>query len=270
MKPDEKVGASTAEALLSVENVAKFYGEVKALRGINLRVHAGEFVALLGPNGAGKSTLLQLLTGLFSPDEGRIRVLGHDISRSATKALAGIGSVFQQQTLDLELSVKANLLYHADLHGLSRRTANERSSEAIAQYGLTPHTITRTLSGGNRRRVELARALLHKPRVLLMDEATVGLDPNTRHDLLKEIVDLKTRENLGVLWTTHLIDEIQYADRLILLDKGKVLYEGTAESLLRSKGSTDLVTTIMSIMNREKVDPDLTRDLSILSPADVK
>ncbi len=242
--------------LLRVANVSKSYGEVKALDGVSLAVRGGEFVALLGPNGAGKSTLLQLLTGLFTPSGGTIEVLGHDMARNATRALAGIGVVFQQQTLDLELSVRANLNYHADLHGLPRAEARQRIDAALAHYGLDGKARTRTLSGGNRRRVELVRALLHAPRVLLMDEATVGLDPSSRHDLLADMVRLKRERGLGILWTTHLIDEVEAADRLVMLDRGRVLYEGTASDLVASERGADLESVVLRLMGRERpADP---------------
>lgn len=242
--------------VLDVRQVAKSYGAIKALGGVDLTVSAGEFVALLGANGAGKTTLLQLLTGLFAPDSGTIRVLGHDLRREAIKALRGIGVVFQQQTLDLELSVRANLRYHADLHGLPRRVASQRIEWALEQFGLTERARNRarTLSGGNRRRLELARALLHRPHVLLMDEATVGLDPASRRDILDEIVRLKSTEPIGVLWTTHLVDEIMRADRLVVLRRGKVVYTGTKEDLLKREGSTDLASTLIGLMGADATE----------------
>lgn len=231
-----------APAVLTVTNVAKAYGPVKALNGVDLMVREGEFVALLGPNGAGKSTLLQLLTGLFSPDQGRIVVLGNDLSRHAIRALAHIGVVFQQPTLDLELSVRANLLFHADLHGLDRRTAKARITDLLDRFSLTERARdrTRTLSGGNRRRVELARALLHRPRLLLMDEATVGLDPASRRDILDDIIRLRDEQGIGILWTTHLVDEVEPANRIVVLNRGKVLFDGTREGLLEREKATEI------------------------------
>lgn len=228
-----------APSLLSVSKVAKSYGKIVALRDVSLSVGEGEFVALLGQNGAGKSTLLQLLTGLFSPDGGSIIVLGHDLQRSAIKALREIGVVFQQPTLDLELSVSANLLFHTDLHGIDRKTARARIKEALAQFGLAERAGDRAkaLSGGNRRRVELARALLHEPRVLFMDEATVGLDPGSRRDLVAHIQRLKRERKLGILWTTHLVDEAEQADRLFVLHRGQLLYDGTPAGLVQREGA---------------------------------
>ncbi|MFO1185410.1 MAG: ABC transporter ATP-binding protein [Bauldia sp.] len=232
----------SSSVLLSISNVAKSYGKTQALRGVSLSVGEGEFVALLGQNGAGKSTLLQLLTGLFSPDSGSIFVLGHDLQRSAIKALREIGVVFQQPTLDLELTVSANLLFHTDLHGIDRRTAKSRISEALTQFGLAERAGDRVkaLSGGNRRRVELARALLHEPRVLFMDEATVGLDPGSRRDLVAHIQRLKREKKLGILWTTHLVDEAEQADRLFVLHRGQLLYDGTPANFVNREGTKNL------------------------------
>src|SRR5262249_61557770 len=155
----------------------KTYGPVRAVDGVNLLAKSGEFVALLGPNGAGKTTLFQLLSGLFAADSGRIEVMGHDMARDPVPALARLGIVFQQPTLDLELTVTANLLFHAGLHGIAREVAQPRIERELSRLGLAAraHDKAAQLSGGNRRRIELARALLHEPRLLLMDEPTVGL-----------------------------------------------------------------------------------------------
>lgn len=222
-------------AVLSVDGLRKSYGSFLALDGVAFEMYVGQFVALLGPNGAGKSTLLQLLTGLFAPDAGTISILGLDIRTHLTEGLAKLGVVFQQPTLDLELTVEANLRYHADLHGLPRSLARKRIEELLKRFDLIDrrHDRARTLSGGNRRRVELARSLLHEPSLLLMDEATVGLDPASRKDILNRILQMRKDGKLGVLWTTHLVDEVEEADRVIVLNRGRVLFQGTPAELRR-------------------------------------
>ncbi len=226
-----------APALL-LDNVVKTYGSIRALDGVSLRASAGEFIALLGPNGAGKTTLFQLLSGLYVPDSGRIEIVGQDMLRHPVPALAMLGIVFQQPTLDLELSVTGNLLFHAGLHGIPRAIARKRIENELARLGLAEraHDKTVQLSGGNRRRVELARALLHDPRVLLMDEPTVGLDPASRSDLLKLILSLRTDRSVAVLWATHLCDEVSGADRVIVLHRGKVLADTTPGRLVADCG----------------------------------
>ncbi|HYM02705.1 MAG TPA: ABC transporter ATP-binding protein [Stellaceae bacterium] len=240
---------STRQPALLVEDVEKRYGPVKALDGVSLSVGAAEFVALLGLNGAGKTTLFQLLSGLFVADAGNIVIHGHDIRRDPVPALAGIGIVFQQPTLDLDLSVRANLRFHAGLHGLPRAEQRSRIAAAMERMGLSDNEDrkTRELSGGNRRRVELARALLHEPRLLLMDEPTVGLDPATRRDLLDHVLRLKTERGMGILWATHLIDEAESADRVVVLHRGKVLRSGRPRTLTEEAGAAKLADAFMTM-----------------------
>ena len=218
--------------LLQARDLHKFYAGKPALQGVSLQLFPGEMVALLGPNGSGKSTLMQLLTGLFSPDSGHIEVLGFNMRTHASRALAGLGVVFQQTALDLDLSVQANLLFHTDLHGLPRRIARDRIAEALAGMALDGEAgaVVRSLSGGTRRKVELVRALLHRPRVLLMDEATVGLDPGSRQQLLATVRKLVTEHQVAVLWATHLMEEIEVADRLVFLQGGTVRFDGTSDT----------------------------------------
>ena len=218
--------------LLEARAVRKAYGARPALEGVDLAVHAGEFVALLGPNGAGKSTLFQLLTGLFDADAGELRVCGEDMRRTPVRALGRIGVVFQQMTLDLDLSVEANLVFHARLHGIGGAESRARLADVLARVGLAERRADRVreLSGGNRRKVELARALLHRPAVLLMDEATVGLDPASRRHLLDEVLALRAA-GVGVLWATHLVDEAEAADRVLVLHRGELLAAGPPAGL---------------------------------------
>ena len=234
---------------LRLDAVVKTYGALRAVDSVSLTALAGEFIALLGPNGAGKTTLFQLLSGLFVPDAGRIEIMGHDMRRDPVPALGLLGIVFQQPTLDLELSVTGNLLFHAGLHGIPRAVAKARIERELARLGLAEraHDKAAQLSGGNRRRVELARALLHEPRVLLMDEATVGLDPASRSDLLKLMLNLRAERSVAVLWATHLCDEVPDADRVIVLHHGKVLADTTPAQFMANAGAATIEQAFLAM-----------------------
>jgi ABC-2 type transport system ATP-binding protein len=234
---------------LQATHLSKAYQGHPALRDVSLTLLPGERVALLGPNGAGKSTLMQLLTGLFVPDSGDIHILGHDLRSAAPQALAHLGVVFQQPALDLDLSVQANLRFHTDLHGLPRALADERIEEGLGKLGLldTLQKPCRTLSGGNRRKIELVRALLHRPAVLLMDEATVGLDPASRVQLLQAVENLQRDHGVATLWATHLAEEVERADRVLVLHKGVMRHEGPVSTLLSDTGQTSVQDAFLSL-----------------------
>ena len=210
--------------------------------GLSFTLPAGSFVALLGPNGAGKSTLFQVLTGLFAADEGDVAAAGCSLRHDPARALRHIGVVFQQMSLDLDLSVRRNLAFHAALHGLPSAVARPRIEADCAARGLQADLDrpVRELSGGTRRKVELVRALLHRPAVILMDEPTVGLDPQSRRDLLADIrVDVQQRHST-VLWATHLVEEAAGADRVLVLHKGKLLADGMPSDVTRTLGGDTL------------------------------
>jgi len=234
---------------LQAQSLSKAYQGHAALRDLDITLAPGERVALLGPNGAGKSTLMQLLTGLFAPDSGSIHIMGHDLRSAAPQALAHLGVVFQQPALDLDLSVQANLLFHTDLHGMPRALAHQRIQEGLQGQGLLEHLKRpcRALSGGNRRKIELVRALLHRPAVLLMDEATVGLDPASRLQLLQAVQSLQREQGVATLWATHLVEEVAHADRVIVLHKGHMRHEGRVSDLLHDTGQADLQAAFLSL-----------------------
>ncbi|MEO5697851.1 MAG: ABC transporter ATP-binding protein [Burkholderiaceae bacterium] len=229
-------------SVLRVIGLTKRYGERIALRDLSLSLEPGQFVALLGPNGAGKSTLFQVLTGLFVADQGEVEVAGHSLNRSAAAALRHIGVVFQQVALDLDLSIRRNLLFQADLHGLPRRLAAARIESGCARLGIDADLDRRAreLSGGNRRKVELVRASLHRPALLLMDEASVGLDPRSRQDLLRALQDDVRERGVCVLWATHWVQEAEGADRVLVLNQGTLLADGTPEQVTRALGESTL------------------------------
>jgi ABC-2 type transport system ATP-binding protein len=240
---------------LRLDNVVKTYGAIRAVDGVSLAASAGEFIALLGPNGAGKTTLFQLLSGLFVADSGRIEIMGHDMRRDPVPALAKLGIVFQQSTLDLELTVTGNLLFHAGLHGIPRAVAKSRIARELTRFGLAEraHDKAAQLSGGNRRRLELARALLHEPRLLLMDEATVGLDPASRGDLLKLMLSLRAERSVAVLWATHLCDEVPNGDRVVVLHHGKVLADTTPGELVARAGAATIEQAFLAMTGPQRL-----------------
>ena len=214
---------------LRIEGINHDWGTRRALDNVSFAVEPGRFCALLGPNGAGKSTLFGMLTRLFTPHGGRIAVAGHDLAREPRAALARMGVVFQASTLDPDLTVKRNLLYFAALHGLSGREAETRAMAALDRLGMAERAGEKAskLNGGHRRRMEIARALLHRPKVLLLDEPTVGLDAASRAAITAHVHDLAS-QGLTVLWATHLVDEVRAKDRLIILHRGQVLADGEA------------------------------------------
>jgi ABC-2 type transport system ATP-binding protein len=219
---------------LSVEDLSFSYGGKKALSQVNFNIQPGECTVLLGPNGAGKSTLFSLITRLYDTREGRISLCGFDIKRQTRLALEKLGVVFQQSTLDMDLTVMQNLRYHTALHGMGRKLSEQRIKlelERLAMYDRRFEKI-RELNGGHRRRVEIARALLHKPSVLLLDEPTVGLDVTSRQAIVEYVHRLAVEEKLAVLWASHLIDEIYPEDHLIILHQGQVKANGTVDEVL--------------------------------------
>ena len=224
---------------LSIAGVSHSYGPRRALIDVSFDVAPASFTALLGLNGAGKSTLFSLVTRLFGIQNGRIGIFGHDIGQAPGEALRLLGVVFQPRTLDLDLSVTQNLLYHAALHGIARSEARLRSDEVLTRIGLADRagSKVRDLSGGQMRRLEIARALLHRPRLLLLDEATVGLDVKARADILSHVRQLVTEQGIGVLWATHLFDEILPSDDLVVLHQGRVLAQGQVARVLEDAGS---------------------------------
>lgn len=229
---------------LTVEGISHDWGARRALDDVSFSVESGRFCALLGPNGAGKSTLFGMLTRLFTPRAGRIVMAGFDMARAPHAALARMGAVFQASTLDPDLTVRHNLLYFAALHGLSGREAEVRTIAALERLGMAERAGEKVakLNGGHRRRMEIARALLHRPQVLLLDEPTVGLDAAARTAITAHVHDLSA-DGLTVLWATHLVDEVRKTDRLVILHRGSVLADGEAGEI----GGADLTARFLAL-----------------------
>jgi ABC-2 type transport system ATP-binding protein len=218
---------------ISLKNVSFRYGAKVALHEISLDIAQGQFCALLGPNGAGKSTLFALLTNLFVPQAGSIFINGFDVAKSPRNALGQIGVVFQQSTLDQDLNVLQNLEYFAALQGLSPKDANRRIMSALEALNVIDraYDTVRTLNGGHRRRVEIARSLIHDPAVLLLDEPTVGLDPQSRVSITNDVHELAKTQRKTILWATHLTDEVMENDHLVILHQGQLRHSGPVETL---------------------------------------
>ena len=219
--------------VLRVAGLGHRFGALDALADVSLDVQPGTFTALLGINGAGKTTLFNLITRLYASAEGRIEICGHDVRADPRAALSRLGVVFQSRSLDATLSVRDNFLYQGALHGMDRRAVLHRAKGLLERMKLEDLMGRKvvTLSGGQARRVEIARALLHAPRLLLCDEATVGLDVQARTDIVTDMHVLARDEGAGVLWATHLIDEIGADDPVILLHKGRVLVADRADGI---------------------------------------
>ena len=234
---------------LEVRGVSHSYGERRALDNVTLCVPRGGFVALLGLNGAGKTTLFSLITRLFDTREGAISVQGFNVRRQPGAALAQLGVVFQTRTLDLDITVRDNLLYHAALHGIPRSTARRRAADLLDGVGLGDRALdkARRLSGGQMRRIEIARALMHDPSVLVLDEPTVGLDVASRAAIVDHVRNLSRGNSVAVLWATHLLDEIEPGDDVVVLHKGKVLATGERSDLIAATGQADLRSAFRSL-----------------------
>ena len=231
--------------VLEVAGLNYDFGKGPVLKDVGFSVGPGQFAVLLGPNGAGKTTLISLITRLYDSRTGQIRVAGHDVKRDSTRALARIGVVFQQSTLDLDLTVRQNLFYHAALHGLSRAVANERIEQELSRFEMLERAgeKTRNLNGGHRRRVEIARALLHRPSFLLLDEPTVGLDVPSRRAIVAHAHQLAREGGIAVLWATHLIDEVFDGDDVIVLHKGEIVAQGSVQEVNRAAGAAGIAAS---------------------------
>ncbi len=232
------VRAGQAPAAVSVKGLVKRYDEVEAVRGVAFDVSPGETFGFLGPNGAGKSTTIGMLCTLVRPSAGSATVAGHDVVRERDAVRRNIGLVFQDTTLDSYLTAEQNLRLHAELYGVPRDAVAPRMAEVMGMVGLWERRagLVGTFSGGMKRRLEIARGLLHSPRVLFLDEPTVGLDPQTRSMIWSYISELKQREDITIFLTTHYMDEAEYCDRIAIIDHGEIIVLDTPETLKASVG----------------------------------
>ena len=236
---------------IEISEVSHNFGQKRVLDQITLTIKKGTFCALLGPNGAGKSTLFSALTRLLIPTQGVIKIHGNDIHKSPRPALSNIGVVFQQQTMDLDLTVFQNLRYFGKLQGMSGRDLNQRIDQVLTLLNMAErsHEVVRTLNGGHRRRAEIARSLIHDPKVLLLDEATVGLDPETRKSITDDMHKIAQTKGKTILWATHLCDEVGDDDQLVILHNGKILRNGQAHEIANGG---NLLNVFLSLTGKDQ------------------
>jgi ABC-2 type transport system ATP-binding protein len=224
---------------VSVSGLTKRYGEIEAVRGIDFEVHEGEVFGFLGPNGAGKSTTINILCTLAEATSGEAQVAGHDVRTERTEVRRNIGLVFQEPTLDGYLTADQNLRFHGELYGVPRAQLRSRMDEVLTMVGLEDRRgdLVQTFSGGMRRRLEIARGLLHSPHVLFLDEPTIGLDPQTRASIWEYISELRGREQITVFVTTHYMDEAENCDRIAIMNEGEIAVIDTPEALKSGIGA---------------------------------
>lgn len=224
---------------VTVRGLVKRYGDLTAVDGIDLDIETGETFGFLGPNGAGKSTTISILCTLIPPTSGTATVAGHDVVTERAEVRCNIGLVFQDTTLDLYLSAEQNLRFHAELYGMSRPQTAQRMEQVLVMVGLWERRKDRVMnfSGGMKRRLEIARGLMHSPRVLFLDEPTVGLDPQTRSSIWEYIHELRRTEQITIFLTTHYMDEAEHCDRIAIMDAGRIVALDTPEALKASVGT---------------------------------
>ena len=245
---------SGVDVVLSLASVHKSYGPIRALNGVSFDVRAGEYIGLLGPNGAGKSTLFQIITGLFSADQGEVEVFGQNFRNSGSQLLARVGVVFQARSIDMDMNIEENLRFHGRLFGLRGAVLKARLDQLTAQFGLSDlrKRKVRQLSGGQQRKVEVARAMLNRPRLLIMDEPSAGLDSPSRRSLVQEMRALAHDTGVAILWATHLVDEVENADRILLLCQGRIVGDDTPSGICNVAGTGDLTEAYASLTDYKR------------------
>ncbi|MCX6772594.1 MAG: ATP-binding cassette domain-containing protein [Candidatus Micrarchaeota archaeon] len=235
---------ANGKPIIEITNLSKHFGKLKAVDNLSLSVSEGEVFALLGPNGAGKTTTVSMLCGLTLPTKGTATVAGFDVKKDPLKVRQQIGVVFQAPSVDDLLTGKENLEMHALLYGMPRKGLNERIDEMLALVGLTNRKDSqlKEYSGGMRKRLELARGILHRPKIMFLDEPTVGLDPQTRQHIWEYIKKMSQKEGTTVVFTTHYLEEAeQFADRVAIIDNGKVISVGKPHALVDELGGDIVV-----------------------------
>ncbi|HVV21879.1 MAG TPA: ATP-binding cassette domain-containing protein [Pseudonocardiaceae bacterium] len=266
----------TESAAIEVSGLVRRFGDVEAVRGIDLTVRRNEIFGFLGPNGAGKSTTINMLCTLLRPTAGRATVAGHDVVTERDAVRRNIGLVFQATTLDDYLTAERNLRLHAELYAVPKAVLDDRLRQVLEMVGLWDRRGSKvgTFSGGMKRRLEIARGLLHSPRVLFLDEPTVGLDPQTRSSIWQYIRELKAAEDITIFLTTHYMDEAEFCDRIAIMDHGRIIALDTPSALKASVGkdritveTADDEKAVTEIRERFDVEASAKRDAVVLAVA---
>jgi len=236
---------------LHVDEISFSYGKKPALKDLSFNLERGNFTVLLGQNSAGKTTLISLITRLYSPLVGSIRIYGYDVRFQSAEALKRLGVVFQQRTLDMDLTVSQNLMYFTSLHGMGRDQSKQRIAQELERMGIVERSSekVRKLSGGLIRRVEIVRALLHQPQLMMLDEPTVGLDHASRQTIIKHVRKLCKEEGLALLWATHMIDEVAPEDQVLILHDGKLIASGTVQKVVEQTGTENIRKAFEKLIN---------------------
>jgi len=237
----------TRETVIQASGLVKRYGDLEAVRGIDLEVHSGEIFGFLGPNGAGKSTTISMLCTLLTPTAGSASVAGINVMQDPAAVRQRIGLVFQDPSLDDQLTGRENLEFHAFIYSVPAGERRQRIDEMLELLQLSDRAASqvRTYSGGMKRRLEIARGMLHQPQILFLDEPTLGLDPQTRKSIWTHLNELRSKKGVTIFMTTHYMDEAEYCDRIAIIDRGRIVALGTPDEL-KAKVGGDVVTITSS------------------------
>ncbi|MFP4514505.1 MAG: ABC transporter ATP-binding protein [Parcubacteria group bacterium] len=252
-KMKAKINSMENDNIIEIKNLTKKFQDLKAVDDITFNVKRGEFFAFLGPNGAGKSTTIKILTTLLKPTSGSIYVNGYNILEEKNKVRESFGIVFQDQSLDIELTAYENMHFHAVLYRVPKKERKEKIKELLEMVELWDkrNMIVKKYSGGMKRRLEIARGLLHHPKILFLDEPTLGLDPQTRQHIWSYISKLNKRENITIFFSTHYMDEVEkIADRVAIIDNGKIVSQGTVAEILEKKQSANLEEAFINLTGK--------------------
>src|SRR5574341_488201 len=266
------------ENIIEVKNLVRKFGEFTAVKGVSFEVKPGEIFGFLGPNGAGKTTTINMLCTLLKPTDGQAIVNGFDVRRQQDAVRKSIGLIFQDPSLDERLTGRENLRFHAMLYDVSQSDFNKRADEVLAMVDLTDKAgeVVRNYSGGMKRRLEIARGLLHHPRVLFLDEPTIGLDPQTRRHIWDYLLKLRQSEGVTMFMTTHYMDEAENCDRIAVIDHGDIVALDTPDRLKRMVGgdiltvrTSDNALATKKLQTEHKIEPRIGPDGQLIIEAKV-